>query len=137
MNYYKIYENGIVVDVNHLFFRVQTKFNRIIPCEPQYAQLIKASKEEKYYTTNWLLPLIKPMPCATPIEAVEIDEEEYNRLRAQLDQNEVILPAVPEIEPVVEKTDVVEKEPERVISMKELFDRIQSLEAELNDLKKK
>lgn len=137
MNYYKIYENGIVVDVNHLFFRVQAKFNRIIPCEPREAQLIKASKEEKYYTTNWLLPLIKPLPSVTSIEAAEIDEEEYNKLRAQLDQDEVILPAAPEIESVVETTNVVEKEPERVVSMKELFDRIQSLEAELNELKKK
>lgn len=137
MNYYKIYENGIVVDVNHLFFRVQPKFNRIIACEPRHAQLIKASKEEKYYTTNWLLPLVKPLPGVTSIEAVEIDEEEYNKLQTQLSQDEVILPATLEIERVVEKEKVVEKEPERVVSIKELFERIQTLEAELNTLKKK
>ena len=118
MNYYKIYKNGIVVDVNHLFFRMQSKTGRIVKCEPKYAQLIKASIGDEYYTTEWLLPLEKEQPGVISVHAVEIDESEYKNLKEQLQTGEQILEEKLQKEIVHKQKVVPTLEPDHVVTMR-------------------
>ena len=142
MNYYKIYKDGMIVDVNHLFFRYQTKYGRIVPCQPRDAQLITDSKRTKFYTTNWLLPIEKEIPGVISIEAEEISKEEYLELKAELDLGKPVQPAPLEEAPV----EVIREEakaPERVFTpfevkalLKNMEERIAKLESQINELTK-
>lgn len=137
MKYYKIYKNNEVVDVNNRFFLTKLPYGSIYECEVDKAHLIMDSKTETFYRTNWL-----PQPLVTPhvfeyVQSELISEEEYNELRARLDEG---------VQPIVirEEYQEPEEEPkEKVFSLSEVKDlisqmteHINKLESELNDLKR-
>ena len=136
MFYYKMIKNNTVVDVNNIFFRYTKKHKNIIKCESTYAQLIQSSDGKNFYTTSWL--------CPTPegvhpeyIEAVIISEEEYNSLKEQLSTQEAIIAAPLEVEESVEITEELIEQPiEKVVNIRELYEEIKQLRAELAALKK-
>ena len=137
MKYYKILKDGMRVDVNHLFFRGQQKFGRIISCNPEHAQLICSSDGTQFYTAKGLRMLEKELPNVFEVEMKIISEEEYNELKAQLEDVKEIMPQIVELEPVPTQKQEVEKEPEKVMTMTEMWAKITKLEKIIEDLKSK
>ena len=139
MTFYKIVKNEKIIDVNNQFFKFLRKHLNLISCSPNTAEVVSSSDGQKFYTAEWL----KPLPEGVDIEMVKvfiISEEEYNSLKEQLAVSEVIGPAPIENEPVVEEisfTPVVEEKPkEQTISIRDLYEEIQRLQAELKELRK-
>lgn len=128
MTYYKILKNGMIVDVNHLFFRVQEKHKRIVACDSKYAELIGSSDGNEFYTAYGLR---QPKYTPSGVEQVEmhfISEEEYNDLKAQLEDVKEIEPPVVEIEPVSISEPAVEKDPDPIMTVAEMRTKIAKLE---------
>ena len=137
MFYYKIIKNNAVVDVNNTFFRYTKKHKNIVKCDSTYAQLIQSSDEKNFYTAGWLCPLPEGVGVEK-VEAVIISEEEYNYLKEQLNIGEVI---INEPEPQVESEQASEAaveipSQEQVVSIRDLYEEIRQLKAELAALKK-
>lgn len=136
MNYYKIIENGTVIDANYVFLKWQKKNNILVGCVPSEANFIQSSDQEKVWRVDWLIPAeagAGEYPTAT---AVEITKEEYDELRAQLDAGQEPVepePFVPE-EPS-EPEDTGEQAGEKVMSVEEMRRRIVVLETALEEQK--
>lgn len=136
MNYYKIIENGVVIDANCVFLKWQKKNNILIGCDASEANFIQSSDQEKVWKVDWLIPAeagAGEYPAAT---AVEITKEEYDELRAQLDAGQEPVepePVVPE-EPS-EPEDTGEQAGEQVMSVEEMRRRIVVLETALEEQK--
>lgn len=135
MTYYKIYnKDGVIVDVNHLFFRYQPKFSRIINSEVKTAQLISSSDGTEFYTTSWLYPLSYKIPGVTEVKAEIISEEEYNKLYNELQLGFGIKEEeVEEIQAASLKTESVDVE-EKVMTVNEMRIRIKELETIVKQL---
>lgn len=131
--YYKIYKDGMIVDVNHLFFRYQPKYGRIVPCQPKDAQLICDSKRTNFYTTNWLHILDVEVPGVSFIEAEEISKEEYEKLKKELAFGKPV-PEAPVEEIPAAAIEMVEEQPEKVFSPIEMKEIINSLEKRIEKL---
>lgn len=131
--YYKIYKDGMIVDVNHLFFRYQSKYGRIVPCQPKDAQLISDSKRTNFYTTNWLHILDVEVPGVSFIEAEEISKEEYEKLKKELTFGKPV-PEAPVEEIPAAPVEMVEEQPEKVLSPIEIKEIINSLEKRIEKL---
>lgn len=126
--YYKIIKNNEIIDINNQCFKYQPKHQKIISCQDKYAQLIKFSNGNEFYTAEWLNPLPEGVYYQT-IQAKEITKEEYNSLKEQLKVEETI----PIIEEPIETAEtevetVSEQEPEKVMSASEMRQRILELE---------
>ena len=139
MTYYKIIENEKIIDVNNEFFRFQKTHLNAVKCAPEVAQAVRSSDGEVFYTDSWLKPLPKGV-LIKKAEVMLILEEEYNSLKEQLAVSEVIVPTPIENESVVEEisfTPAVEEKPkEQTISIRDLYEEIQRLQAELKELRK-
>ena len=134
MIYYKIYKNGIVVDVNNKFFLRQPKGRIIQVDSPKYANLISNSDKTEYYTVGWLNFLENPGSIQSA-EATMITEEEYNSLYEQLQMGKTIEEVE---EPIIElpPQEVVEDEPEAepVMTVSEMRNKINELETIIKQL---
>ena len=98
MNYYKIIDNGSIIDVNNVFLRWQEKHRILIGCEAKDAQFIQSSDGAEVYRVPWLNPCPEEAGEFRVIEAVEITEAEYAELRAALDIGEKPAEPIPEPE---------------------------------------
>lgn len=140
MTYYKIIDNGQIIDVNNEFFRFQKTHLNAVRCEPERAEAVRSSDGEVFYTDNWL----KPLPKRVSIKHAEvylITEEEYNSLKEQLATSETVVAAPVEIKNVVENKPVPATEVdfapvEQVVSIRDLYEEIKRLKEELNSIKK-
>lgn len=136
MNYYKIIENGTVIDANCIFLKWQKKNNILIGCDASEANFIQSSDQQKVWKVDWLIPADAKAGEYPSIEAVEITKEEYDELRAQLDAG--LNPEVPEEEPEIpsdtdEPGDEVPSE--SVMSVEEMRRKITMLETALEEQK--
>ena len=81
--------------------------------------------------------LEKELPNVFEVEMKIISEEEYNELKAQLEDVKEIMPQIVELEPAPTQKQEVEKEPEKVMTMTEMWAKITKLEKIIEDLKSK
>lgn len=136
MNYYKIIENGTVIDANFVFLKWQKKNNILIGCDASEANFIQSSDQEKVWKVDWLVPVEAGAGEYPSIEAVEITKEEYDELRVQLDEG--LNPEVPEEESEIPSdTDEPGEEvpSESVMSVEEMRRKITVLENALEEQK--
>ena len=96
MNYYKIIDNGSVIDANYVFLRWQEKHRILIGCEAPDAQFIQSSDGEEVYRVAWLNPYPPEAGEYETVEAVERTEEEYLDLWEKLDLEEQPIEPLPE-----------------------------------------
>ena len=75
MNYYKIIENGTVIDANCIFLKWQKKNNILIDCDASEANFIQSSDQQKVWKVDWLIPADAKAGEYPSIEAVEITKE--------------------------------------------------------------
>ena len=134
MTYYKIIKDGVVIDANFKFFRHQRKHLNIIRCEERVAELVQSSDEKTFYRAEWLRPLPDRVCHHPVVEVVVIDEAEYNELKEQLQLGKIIVPQVLEEEPVVEIEPVEKPKREFLLSIRELYERIERLEEKVKEI---
>ena len=101
MRYYKILNNGMVVDANFVFLKWAQNGAGVpflTTCDIEEAQYIQSYDQKEIYRVRWLNPVDDGGMFPT-VEAVLIDEEEYNEIREQLDDGEPIPDPDPEPDP--------------------------------------
>lgn len=132
--YYKIIKNNVVIDVNNVFLRIQRKHNILINTDLKYAEYICSSDGSQLYITSWTIEVNDPKRQAELVEAILIDEDEYNTLREQLSLNVV----VEVIDSPQEDIIIIEpSEPERkleTLSLINLAHRVEQLEKQIEEL---
>lgn len=103
MSYYKIIRDGCVVDANNVFLKWQEKHKTLMVCQPEDGQFIQSGDQSEVYRVSWLNPAPESVGSQYDyIDAKEIDQEEYERLREILDEGEQPMESEPEQPPVVE-----------------------------------
>lgn len=132
MNYYKVIKNGTVVDANFVFLKWQPKNRILIGCRAEEANFIQSSDMTEVWRVNWLVPIGEEAGVYETVEAVEITEEEYLSLRAQLDEGtEVVVPEKPEVPEEPEPDDGQETPTEEVMTVAQMRLKIAALEEQL------
>ena len=138
MTYYKIYKNNEIIDVNNQFFFTQKPHGIILECDVKHAELICSSDGQNYYQTQWIArPSVYP-EVFEEVYSEKISEEEYNELRAKLDEG---------VQPIIiheEHQELKEEPKEKVFSLLEvqslisqMSEHINKLESELQELRNK
>lgn len=132
MSYYKIVVDNNVVDANCIFYRWQSRHRLMISCSPSQAQFISPRDCSAFWHPNWLNAVPEDSLYDGDIEAVEIEEEEYNALIAELDAGKT--PTIAD-DPETENDASDDSETNDssapaipVAGVKELLERIASLE---------
>lgn len=130
--YYKIIKDNKIVDVNNQFFHHRKRGP--ISDSPEKANLIRLSSGE-FCRASWTAPLPEEADYYPLVNAVLIDEDEYLKLREELNLGPVI-----QEEPVVIKEEAakisdqpVVEEP-KVITAADLQAKIDQLEALVKQL---
>lgn len=105
MNYYKLISGtnivGIVTSLD--FRRFQKKHRIILICDEQSAQYVQY--KDILYHDNWMLPITSDLYEYESAEVIQVDEQEYNILKAALETEDEI---------VIKPETPVEEEPEYV-----------------------
>ena len=124
MTYYKILQNGAVVDACYIFLRWVGKHHCLMICEPAQAEYVQSYDHTRVYRDHWLRPVPDGAPAYETAKIVVIDETEYDEIRALLDDGEEVPvdPAPPEPEPVG-PDDPVEPD-ERPMTVAEMREKI-------------
>ena len=99
MRYYKIIEDGKVIDVNYVFLKYQAKHRILLGCDPSEAMFIQSSDQETVWRADWLIPPPKEAGDYPFADAVEISAEEYTELKEQLDEGNEMPEPEPDPEP--------------------------------------
>ena len=105
MNYYKLISGTNIVGIatSPDFRRFQKKHKIILICDEQAAQYVQY--KDILYHDNWMLPITSDLYKYESAEVIQIDEQEYNTLKAALETEDEI---------VVEPETPVEEAPEYV-----------------------
>ena len=130
--YYKIIKDNKIVDVNNQFFHHRKRGP--ISDSPEKANLIRLSSGE-FCRASWTAPLPEEVDYYPLVNAILIEEDEYLKLREELNLGPII-----QDEPVVIKEEaakipdqpVVEKP--KVITAADLQAKIDQLEALVKQL---
>lgn len=105
MNYYKLISGtnivGIVTSLD--FRRFQKKHRIILICDEQSAQYVQY--KDILYHDNWMLPITSDLYEYESAEVIQVDEQEYNTLKAALETEDEI---------VIKPETPIEEEPEYV-----------------------
>lgn len=133
--FYKIIKDNKIVDVNNEFFKLQRKHNLLINTDYKHAEFICSSDGVNLYTTSWTSEPAYGNKNSQYVEAVLIDQDEYNQLKEELQLNHVVIQT---IEDSPEDVVVVEpQKPERhveVLSLRRLEERVAQLEKIIEQL---
>jgi hypothetical protein len=135
--YYKLIRGGVIFDAGEMWLRWQPKNRIMLRCEPSEAQFVMG-RDETIYRVQWLNPAPAEAGRYEVIEAAIIDRQEYDDLRAVLDDGETVPvpePVTPEPEPVPEP-EPEQPETERPMTVQEMRQRIADLTAALDMLLK-
>lgn len=139
MTFYKIIRDGEVVDAAFTFLQWNERHSCMMACEPRDAQFVQSYDGESIYRVAWLNPVSGEL--AERYETVEtamIDRQEYEDLRAVLDDGETV-PLPPETEeppdkPPEEPPEEPEEPGERPMTVQEMRDKIREQEEMLQIL---
>lgn len=137
MTYYKLIRDGVIFDAGEMWLRWQPKNRIMLRCEPSEAQFVMGS-DETIYRVQWLNPAPSEAGQYEVIEAAIIDRQEYDDLRAVLDDGETVPvpePVIPEPEPEPEPEpdQPVEDKPMSVQEMRKKITQQEQRIAELTD----
>lgn len=130
--YYKIIKENKIIDVNNQFFH--HRMRGPISDNPEKANLIRLSSGE-FCRASWTAPLPEEIDYYPLVNAILIEEDEYLRLREELNLGPII-----QEEPVVIKEDAEETveapivEEPKVITAADLQAKIDQLEALVKQL---
>lgn len=91
MNYYKLISGTNIVGIATSldFRRFQKKHKIILICDEQAAQYVQY--KDILYHDNWMLPIISDLYDYESAEVIQIDEQEYNTLKAALETEDEIV----------------------------------------------
>ena len=105
MNYYKLISGTNIVGIATSldFRRFQKKHRIILICDEQSAQYVQY--KDILYHDNWMLPITSDLYEYESAEVIQVDEQEYNTLKAALETEDEI---------VIKPETPVEEEPEYV-----------------------
>lgn len=133
MNYFKIIEDGRVVDAGEIFLRWQEKNHILISCPLEEAQLVQSHDGETIYRVPWLNPLPEDAGSYESAEAAVIDRQEYLDLLAVLEDGEQpVEPEPPKQEPEPEpEPDQEQPDEEKPMTVAEMRQRIKEQEEAL------
>lgn len=135
MTYYKIIRDGVIFDAGMIWLRWQQKNRIMLLCEPSEAQFVMGS-DETIYRVQWLNPAPAEAGQYEVIEAAIIDRQEYDDLRAVLDDGETVPvpePVIPEPAPEPEP-DPEEPEQEKPMTVQEMREKITAQDAQITML---
>ena len=121
MAYYKIILDDNVIDVGCAFLKWNTKRKKLNYCSIDEGQFIQGYKTGTVYTTSWLKPAPQGADSYNAIEAIIIDETEFNDIKEMLDEGETVVvetPVVPET-PVERPVVQEEEKPMSIAEMRE------------------
>ena len=90
MTYYKIIKDGQAVDAAFTFLRWDERLGRLIGCEARDAQYVQSMDGETVYRVGWLNPLQNGAPAYETCECVLINAQEYDDLKAVLEDGETV-----------------------------------------------
>lgn len=90
MTYYKIIKDGQAVDAAFTFLRWDERLGRLIGCEARDAQYVQSMDGETVYRVGWLNPLQNAAPTYETCECVLINAQEYDELKAVLEDGETV-----------------------------------------------
>lgn len=132
---YKIVQNNTVIGVcTSSDLRVfQQKHQILLLCYEDDAQYICV--DDRYYHDMWMKPITTDKVPYEMAEVVVIEEEEYERLKALLDDEEEVVEETPEEPPVEEPVEEPSPEPEeRVLSRVELMEQNKAMQTQIDML---
>ena len=131
--YYKIIKDNKIVDVNNQFFHHRKRGP--ISDSPEKANLIRLSSGE-FCRAPWTAPLPEEADYYPLVNAVLIEEDEYLKLREELNLGPVIQeePVVIKEETAAEVPDQPVVEEPKVITAADLQAKIDQLEALVKQL---
>ena len=103
MSYFKIIQNGAVIDAGFAFMRWDLVHGRMLYCEIDDAEMVQGYGGETIYHAAWLRPVPAAAGSIDTAEVVVITSAEYEDIVALLDDGEDV-PVTPE-EPPEEPQD--------------------------------
>lgn len=130
MTYYKIIRDGEAVDAGFTFLTWNERHKTLMVCEPEKASYVQSYDTRSVYRVMWLNPAPEGAPAYPVADVRIIDAEEYEDLRAALDDGETVPePDDPEPQPEPEPEPDPEPEPERRMTVQEMREKIAELTA--------
>lgn len=135
MTYYKIIQNGMIIDVGFTFLKWNMKQHRMFICDQDHAQFVGGSDGNSYYRDNWLKPY--PDEAVGFMEATVsvIDFDEYEQLVKDLENNREVpdeTPIIPDPEPI----EIGEEVSESVLTIGEMRKIILQQQKQIAELTK-
>lgn len=133
--FYKLIRDGVIFDAGVMWLRWQPKNRIMLRCEPSEAQFVMGT-DETIYRVQWLNPAPAEAGQYEVIEAAIIDRQEYDDLRAVLDDGESVPvpePVIPEPAPEPEP-EPDQLQPERPMSVQEMREKITTQEQQIAEL---
>ena len=134
MTFFKIIQNNTVIDVGNVFLRWNKKRNRFYICDVNEAEFAQSSDQTKIYKDYWLK--------ASPVEAedasiVVIDRDQYDEIRALLEDGQQIeIPPEPPKD-VPEQRPSTKLEEEKPLTISEMRQMIKEQQEQILILKDK
>lgn len=91
MSFYKLINGKDFVGIatQDDFLTHQKKHNILLACDVRNAQYVQYN--DQYYRDDWMLPPTTTIVPYTTVSVIEINEQEYNTLKAAIDTDEEIL----------------------------------------------
>lgn len=140
MNYFKVVEDGKVIDVGFTFLKWNEKRNRFFLCSIEEAQFAQGLHDDVYHA-YWFRKAPAAAGTYPEHDIVMINDVEFDELKALLDDGEVIeepdIPAPVQPEPVIpsdEKPMTVAEMRQTILAQQEQIDILTECILEMSEL---
>ncbi len=91
MTYYKIVQDGTVIDAGFVFLKWNEKHHCMFCCDVNEAQFIQSYDQAAVYQVEWLNAAPASAGQFDTVDAVVISETEFDEIRALLDDGETVI----------------------------------------------
>lgn len=120
MAYFKVVQDNQITDAGSVFLRWSTKWQQLFACDVEDAQFVQSNKEI-LYRDEWMRPCSEGVDEIIDARVVAIEADEYDEIRALLDDDQIIEIPVEEY-PVEVEPEPIEPEKQKTITeMRELI----------------
>lgn len=89
MTFYKIIQNGTVIDVGSAFLKWSTDYHRMLICDVNQGQFVCSIDGERKYRDQWMRPCASEATGYENAEVVVIEEGEFRELLKLLSEGDV------------------------------------------------